>query len=39
VFDWAYRSEELINCRWWSCPRYRFRITFPLPWPLWNMGF
>jgi len=28
-----------INFWWWSCPRYGFRITFPLPSPLQNRGF
>ena len=38
-YDWAYQSEELINFWWWSGPGFRFRITFPRPWPLRNRGF
>jgi len=30
-YDWAYQSEEVINCWWWSGPRYGFPINFPLP--------
>ena len=30
-YDCAYKSEELVNFWWWSSPRYRFWITFPLP--------